>query len=103
EWHDWASWIADLAELPNVTCKLSGLVTEAHWTTWSANDIRPYAEHILDRFGPDRVMFGSDWPVCELAGSYADVLALTRALLSGASATEHAAVHGKTARRVYLP
>jgi L-fucono-1,5-lactonase len=102
EWEPWASWIIDLAGLPNVTCKLSGLITEAAWDTWSAGDIRPYAEHVLDRFGPDRVMFGSDWPVCELAGSYADVLTLTDALLTDASPSEREAVLSGTARLVYL-
>jgi L-fuconolactonase len=100
EWEPWASWLTNLAELPNVVCKLSGLVTEAA-RDWTAGTIRPYAEHVLDRFGADRVMFGSDWPVCELAGSYADVLTLTQDLLSGASETERAAVLAGTAARVY--
>jgi L-fuconolactonase len=94
EWDGWAAWITSLAELPNVTCKLSGLITEANWHTWTAEDIRPYAEHVLDRFGPGRVMFGSDWPVCELAGSYAEVLTLARDLLPAESL-------GDTARRIY--
>lgn len=94
EWEPWASWITDLAQLPNVTCKLSGLTTEADWQTWSTVDIRPYAQHVLDSFGPDRVMFGSDWPVCELAGSYTDVLTLAQTLLPAESLSD-------TARRVY--
>ncbi|HET9143291.1 amidohydrolase family protein [Actinophytocola sp.] len=102
EWQPWASWIADVAQLPNVVCKLSGLVTEADWTGWTVTGIRPYAEHVLAAFGADRVMFGSDWPVCELAGGYAAVLGLTREVLAGATATERAAVLGDTARRVYL-
>ena len=81
EWDPWASWITDLAALPNVTCKLSGLTTEADWNTWSTPDIRPYTDHILNSFGPARVMFGSDWPVCELAGTYTDVLSLAQTLL----------------------
>lgn len=96
EWDGWASWITDLAELPNVTCKLSGLITEADWHTWSAATIRPYAEHIIDHFGPDRVMFGSDWPVCELAASYREVLSLTRSLVP-----DDSPVFSATARRVY--
>src|SRR5439155_1154814 len=63
--------------------------------------LRPYADHVLSCFGADRVMFGSDWPVCELAGSYAEVLALTEDLLSGATAGERAAVLAGTARSVY--
>jgi L-fuconolactonase len=97
----WTSWIAGIATLPNVVCKLSGLITEAPWDGWTTELIRPYAEHVLSCFGADRVMFGSDWPVCELAGSYADVLELTHDLLSGATETERAAVLGGTATRVY--
>ncbi len=98
EWEPWATWITELARLPNVVCKLSGLVTEADWATWSEATIRPYAEHVLTAFGADRVMFGSDWPVCELAATYAAVLALTESLLSP---TERTAVLGATAKRVY--
>jgi L-fuconolactonase len=98
EWESWTGWITDLARLPNVACKLSGLVTEADWATWSDTTIRPYAEHVLDAFGADRVMFGSDWPVCELAATYPTVLALTESLLSPA---ERTAVLGTTAKRVY--
>jgi L-fuconolactonase len=101
EWEPWASWLRDLARLPNVSCKLSGLITQAGRGPGNAGMIRPYAAHILDCFGPDRVLFGSDWPVCELAGSYADVLALTHGLLAGATDTERAAVLGANATRVY--
>jgi L-fuconolactonase len=101
EWEGWASWIQDLARLPNVACKLSGLITEADWGSWSANTIRPYAEHVLGCFGPDRVLFGSDWPVCELAGTYADVLGLVDGLLSGLSEGERANIMGANAIRVY--
>jgi L-fuconolactonase len=97
----WASWIARMAALPNVVCKLSGLITEAAWDGWTVDTIHPYADHVLTCFGADRVMFGSDWPVCELAGSYADVLELTAELLNGASDTERAAVLGGTAERTY--
>jgi len=74
---------------------LSGLVTEADWQAWTAADIRPYADVVLDAFGPDRVMFGSDWPVCELAASYAAVVGLAREL------TADEGVFGDTARRWY--
>jgi len=102
EWEPWASWITDLATLPNVTCKLSGLVTEAAWDSWSSRDIRPYADHILDNFGPNRVMFGSDWPVCELAASYAEVRTLVAELTTELSTGEQVAVLAGTARRTYL-
>ncbi|MEH1163853.1 amidohydrolase family protein [Micromonospora sp. CPCC 205539] len=100
EWEPWAAWITDLARCEGVVCKLSGLVTEAAGD-WDATRIRPYAEHVLAAFGADRVLFGSDWPVCELTGRYTDVLTLTDELLAGCTTTERAAVLGGTARRVY--
>ena len=59
---------------PNVFCKLSGMVTEADWGNWTADDLKPYVQAALDAFGPERLMFGSDWPVCELAGTYEEVM-----------------------------
>jgi L-fucono-1,5-lactonase len=97
----WAGALAELAALPNVTCKLSGLVTEARWDDWDASGIRPYSDHVLGAFGPDRVMFGSDWPVCELAASYAEVRELAGELLRGLSPSERDAVLQGTATRVY--
>lgn len=67
----WASHLVQLAELPNVTCKLSGLVTEADWQMWTPADLQPYIDHALAVFGPERVMFGGDWPVSQLATDYA--------------------------------
>ncbi|GAA4435074.1 amidohydrolase family protein [Actinokineospora soli] len=101
EWDTWAAWITDLATCPNVSCKLSGLVTEARWDSWRVEDIAPYAAHVLDAFGADRVLFGSDWPVCDLAGGYERVRALLDHVLATASAAERDAVLGGTARRVY--
>src|SRR6266508_3537141 len=98
----WADALAELARLPNVSCKLSGLVTEAGWDDWDAERIRPYADHVLASFGPDRVMFGSDWPVCELAASYAEVRSLADELLEGLSPSERDAVLCTTATRVYF-
>ncbi len=97
----WAGALADLASLPNVACKLSGLVTEARWDDWDPAAIRPYAHHVLAVFGPDRVMFGSDWPVCRLAASYAQVRELADTLLEGLSAAERDAVLRHTATRAY--
>lgn len=97
----WAGELAALARLPNVTCKLSGLVTEARWDSWDAAAIRPYAEHVLAVFGPDRVMFGSDWPVCQVAASYGQVRELADTLLEGLSAAERDAVLRRTAARTY--
>jgi L-fuconolactonase len=95
ELEPWAGLLRRLAGSPDVAVKLSGLVTEADWWDWTAADIRPYAEVVLDAFGPDRVMFGSDWPVCELAASYAGVVGLAREL------AVDDAVFGDTATRWY--
>lgn len=97
----WASHIRALAALPNTVCKLSGMVTEADWRTWSPADLRPYAETVLDAFGPDRLMFGSDWPVCTLAATYAEVSYTAGALTPGLGDDERAQVFGGTAARVY--
>jgi L-fuconolactonase len=70
EMEPWASQMRDLASLPNVMCKISGVVTEANHDSWTVDDIRPYLMHALEVFGEDRVVFGSDWPVCTLATPY---------------------------------
>lgn len=77
----WRSLISDVAKHPNVHCKLSGMITEADHKTWTAEDLRPYVEHVLNCFGPERVMFGSDWPVCLLAGSYDHVVGALHTIL----------------------
>ena len=90
-----------LAALPNVTCKLSGMVTEAPWHTWKPTDLQPYADVVLDAFGPDRVMFGSDWPVCLLAASYAEVVTTAETLTSALSASDQQAIFNTTATSTY--
>lgn len=97
----WAAHIRTLAALPNTVGKLSGLVTEADWKTWTTADLRPYADTVLDAFGPARLMFGSDWPVCTLAATYGEVTDTARELTAGLSDAERAAVFGGTAARVY--
>ncbi|MFD5403058.1 amidohydrolase family protein [Streptomyces griseorubiginosus] len=97
----WAGRIRELAAEPNVFCKLSGMVTEADRDSWTTPDLRPYADVVLDAFGPSRVMFGSDWPVCLLAASYQDLVRTTEELTSGLSALERAEVFGGTAARAY--
>ena len=87
--------------MPNTVAKLSGLVTEADWRRWQVADLRPYAEVALDTFGPARLMFGSDWPVCTLAASYPDVLATAQDLTAGLTATEREAVFSGTATSIY--
>ncbi len=99
----WRTAMAALATAPNVTAKLSGLVTEADWATWTAADLRPFVHTALELFGAQRLMFGSDWPVCLLAaGRYGDVVeALATALDGMLSPAEAQAVYGGTATRVY--
>jgi L-fuconolactonase len=98
----WADDLRALAACPNVAAKLSGLVTEADRTGWTVERLRPYAEVALDAFGPDRLMFGSDWPVCLLAtDSYDEVVDVARRLTDGLAPTERAEVFAGTARRWY--
>ena len=97
----WASLLRQLAAEPNVSCKLSGMVTEADRDRWRIEDLRPYAETVLDAFGPDRVMFGTDWPVCLLAASYAEVCEAADQLTARLSPQERADVFGGTAVRAY--
>ena len=78
----WASAIGEIAGLPNVTCKVSGMVTEADWTAWRPADLAPYIGTALELFGADRLMWGSDWPVCTLAASYSEVYDATTTILS---------------------
>ncbi|MGW1126115.1 amidohydrolase family protein [Streptomyces sp. NPDC002526] len=97
----WADDLRAFAALPNTVCKLSGLVTEADWGTWTPDGLRPYAETVIDAFGPGRLMFGSDWPVCRLAATYTEVLDTARALIQDLGEDERAAVLATTAERVY--
>jgi L-fuconolactonase len=101
ELEPWAGRLRTLAALPNVTCKLSGLVTEADWSSWTTADLRPYAAVVLEAFGPERLMFGSDWPVCLLAASYERVVEAARELLDDLSEDERTRVFGGTAMEVY--
>ena len=97
----WARDLRGLAALPNTSAKLSGLVTEADWRQWQVADLRPYAQVALDAFGPARMMFGSDWPVCTLAASYPEVLTAARDLTAGLTPAEREAVFADTAISVY--
>jgi L-fuconolactonase len=97
----WRRDIQALARHANVSCKLSGLVTEAAWRRWRGEDFRPYLETAVEAFGPERLMFGSDWPVCLVAADYADVVGLCRDFVATLSAAEQATIWGGTAARVY--
>ncbi|MEY9886843.1 L-fuconolactonase [Catenulispora sp. MAP5-51] len=97
----WACAVRDLAALPNTVCKLSGMVTEADWHHWTPAGLRPYADTVLDAFGPDRVMFGSDWPVCTLAASYDEVVATAGELTAALTEAERRSLFAGTAADVY--
>jgi L-fuconolactonase len=97
----WERHMRRLAENPSTMCKLSGMITEADWRNWNAATFRPYLEIAWDAFGPARLMFGSDWPVCLLAGSYAQVKQVVQDFLCGRPAAEQEAVFGDNAARFY--
>lgn len=101
ELEPWAADVRALAARPNTVCKLSGMVTQAAWPTWTTSDLSPYADTVLDAFGPGRLMFGSDWPVCRLAATYGEVVAAARALTHRLGEEERRAVFETTASRVY--
>jgi L-fuconolactonase len=97
----WRRDIEALARHRHVCCKLSGLVTEAAWRGWTRADFTPYLDVAIAAFGPERLMFGSDWPVCLLAGEYAEVVEIVREHCGRLSVGEQAAIWGGTAARVY--
>ena len=97
----WYRDIAELASFPNVYCKVSGMVTEAAWRAWNKRDFRPYLDIVFDAFGEDRLMFGSDWPVCLLGGDYAEVVQLVTDYLGDRGAETIEKVMGSNAARFY--
>lgn len=98
----WRSQLAKLASFPNVYCKISGVVTEANPEEWKPEDLVPYVRHALEQFGPDRVLFGSDWPVCLLAASYDEVIGvLERSLPEGWGEEEKRKLYGRNAKEFY--
>jgi L-fuconolactonase len=100
-WEPWSADLAALAAFDGVHCKLSGLVTEAPWESWRTAGVERYAARLLEAFGPGRLMFGSDWPVCTLAAGYGAVLDVARGALTSLDGAERDAVLGDTARRFY--
>ena len=98
---EWARELKPLAALPNVSCKLSGLVTEANWSNWRVEDLKPYVETSLEYFGPERMMFGSDWPVCLLAATYERVLEAFQSLLAHLNEDERRRVFSDNAVEFY--
>ena len=97
----WLEQIQELATSTNVYCKVSGLVTQANWHNWKMEDIRPYLDIVFEAFGTDRIMFGSDWPVCKLAGSYTTTCVLMEEYLKDFSEVDKNKFWGKYAANFY--
>ena len=97
----WRELIRELAQAPNVWCKVSGMVTEAKWRGWQPDDFRPYLDVVFEAFGIGRLMFGSDWPVCTLAGRYEQVRQLVDEYATQLSPAAHAKLFGKNAMAFY--
>lgn len=97
----WREHIRQLAMLPNVSCKVSGMVTEADWQHWRADDFKPYLDVAFEAFGPDRLMFGSDWPVCLLAGSYERVFEVVQNYVGRLGTDTEAKFFGGNAAKFY--
>ncbi len=97
----WATDIRKLAECQNVCCKVSGMVTEAKWNQWQPEDFTPYLDLVFDCFGPGRILFGSDWPVCTLSGSYRAIYDLVSNYIRRFSTAEQEAIMGRNAAEFY--
>ena len=97
----WESDIKKLASFENVSCKLSGMVTEADWHNWTAEDFRPYMEVVLEAFGAERLTIGSDWPVCTLAGQYGSVVSIAADFIVQLSDNEQKAIWERNPERIY--
>lgn len=98
---EWKRHFNALAEHENVVCKLSGLVTEANWKVWQQRDFTPYLDVALEAFGPERLLYGSDWPVCLLSAEYAEVLCIANSLIDRVSLHEAKAIRGTNATQFY--
>lgn len=101
EINPWKTHMEQLATFPNVYCKLSGMVTEAHWETWEYKDFIPYLEVVTAAFGTDRLLFGSDWPVCLLGGSYSKILQVVMTYFDSFSLTEKKALFYENTKQFY--
>ena len=97
----WDRDLKRLAAAPNVSCKLSGMVTEANWQGWKPEDFNPYMDTVLEAFGPDRLTVGSDWPVCTVAGDYRRVVSLAADFISRLSEDEQQAIWENNPARIY--
>jgi L-fuconolactonase len=97
----WAADIRKLASFKNVSCKISGMVTEANWQNWQPADFKPYIETVTEAFGTDRIMIGSDWPVCTVAGRYEDVIGIAADFVAQLSPEEQKNIWSANAIRIY--
>lgn len=97
----WELNLAALATFENISCKLSGMVTEANWNQWTYEQLEPFIDEVFECFGPDRIMYGSDWPVCLLAGNYEDQFSVVEKYISRLSENEKRKVLGENAKRFY--
>lgn len=98
---DWAKDIRQLAQHHNVCCKVSGMVTEASWQGWKREDFTTYLDVVVEAFGVDRLLYGSDWPVCNVAGGYSGALSIVQQYFASFSTSEQAALFGNNAVRFY--
>lgn len=101
EMANWAKDIRAFSNYPNVYCKLSGMVTEADWFRWTYEQLQPYYEVVLETFGPERLMFGSDWPVCLVAASYDDVVGSVEKFIYNLSRSEQESIWYRNAEKFY--
>jgi L-fuconolactonase len=97
----WATDLRHLAAFPNVYCKVSGMVTEADWHAWKPGDFTPYLDVVFEAFGTERIMIGSDWPVCTVAGTYSEVMHIALDYVVQLSETEQTDVLGNNATSFY--
>ena len=98
---DWKKEMQQLAQFENVSCKISGMVTEADWKNWKTSDFKHYIDHVIGSFGTERVMFGTDWPVCLVAASYAKVIEVVEKNTAHLSLHEKKMLWGENARNFY--
>ena len=98
---DWEKEITRLAQFENLYCKISGLVTEADWKDWKSDDFKNYLDIVIETFGTDRILFGSDWPVCLLAASYSETLGLVKDYFSSFTKGEQEQFFGGNAIQFY--
>lgn len=101
DFDEWAAFITELASFPNVNCKISGLVTEADWKNWKPEDFVKYVDHAIASFGKERILYGSDWPVCLVAATYEEWVKLVDSLLVDFTDDEKKAFWGGNAVRIY--